>query len=450
MLKPSVMKARWLTAIILIALFGCQRPVDPPVTTDFSGYNLLMISLDTLRQDRLGLYGCPDPVSPFMDTLSRHAVVFTDMFAQSPSTVRSHRAIFTSKYVFDQDAPFPSADETLAGILTRKGLTTAGFVDGGLMHRKFGNHEGFQTYDDDGGAGFKTIYPKAVDWLKSHGATPFFLFLHTYDIHFPYTPPAPYDTMFMPDETAWFHLGAEHGHDYFNQIELKPSDYRFIDGRYNGGVRYSDSVIEDLFADLRGMDLLDRTVVAIVSDHGESLGERRYVGHNQLYNVQLQVPCLLFLPPELARLVPEPMETVDLMPTLLNLFSLVIPEGLQGISADADIFGRGVSRGRRLRLSEAGDRMIHAPDGWKLILRKLPENDELYQAGTDPEEMENLLITRSGQSKALQEGLEKFIGEPVENLRSARSNTMINIPLMQPGGKDAELMEQLKNLGYVD
>ncbi len=441
--------------MLLIAFFfitACEKSPSGLLSRnkqDFSECNLLMISLDTLRQDRLGAFGCSRPTSPFLDTLQRDSMICADVLAQSPSTVRSHRSVFTSQYVYRQIPQFPAPNETLAGLLSDLGMRTAGFVDGGLMHRNFGNHAGFQEYDDTGG-GLAVIQSKAVQWLASHQEERFFLFMHTYDIHYPYTPPKPYSGMFLPEGAPGFDLDGKAGHEYYNSIPLTSSDYAYILGRYDGGIRYVDRMLADLFRELTRMNLRQRTIVVIFSDHGESLGERHYVGHNQLYDVQLKVPLFFCLPDQSGRIIPGPAENVDIIPTLLDLFHIPCRPEMQGKSLVSPMFDGMVLPNIRTRISERQDKSVRQDEEWKLIIRDIPEHDELYHVTDDPEEVTNQLSAYPAIAEQLRSAYGTMTQQTPDQIRAKSSQTMIHVPLMQQGSSESKLLDQLKTLGYME
>lgn len=449
---------------MLIVLIGCGN--EPPGSLPGSSAagkppNLILISLDTLRADRLGCYGYDLPTSPFLDRISRHSVLLTDVLAQNPATVLSHRAIFTGLYVHRQDPGLAPAESTLAGRLARAGYETAAFTDGGLMHARFGNNPGFQLYNDDAG-GAAAVFRRGLDWLNRRNATagtpgdpkPFFLFLHTYDIHYPYTPPAPFDSMFLPGPEAPYHLGSDHGHGYWNRLSLQRDEFIWISRRYDGGIRRTDRELMNLWAELSDRNILQNTVVIVVSDHGESLGERRYVGHHELYDVQLRVPAIFQHPDWKPGILDGAFETVDFLPTALDIVSLPSDNALPGRSI-AGFAGRTVHPGHlRPRLSETWARAFRMGPDWKFILRATPAEDELYRPESDPEEMRNVAAEFPEKTEEFRQKVIEFTGFTAESIRKGRKQVEMPILLMadqgkaEQGGQD-ELMNQLKELGYM-
>lgn len=162
---------------------------------------IILISLDILRADHLGTYGYHRNTSPHIDAFAKESIVFENAVVQSPWTLPSHMSIMTSLYpsshgVVVRNNRLDDEHVTLAELLREKGYRTAAFADGAFMKGDYGFKQGFDIYDGDNWIGIARILPKARKWLEENKADPFFLFIHCYDIHDPYDPPPPYDTMF--------------------------------------------------------------------------------------------------------------------------------------------------------------------------------------------------------------------------------------------------------------
>lgn len=435
-----------VTLILILLLAACSSPGMPPTPPDFTEMNLLVISLDTLRQDRLGVYGYPASVSPFLDRLSDQLQIFTDVSSQSSNTIASHRAIFTSKYPYTFHKGTINPDISLAGKMRAGGWETAAFVDGGKMHRSYGNHSGFTLYDDSGG-GFDAVLPKARAWLQAGERGKFFLFLHTYDIHAPYTPPHPYSKMLTTFETPLLDLTDKHP-PLLRSLDLSDDDIRYISEQYDGGVRACDADLMAFFMFLRDENLLDKTIIAIVSDHGESLGEKDFIGHRRLFNVQLKVPLMIRIPNQSASIISGPVENIDIMPTLLNLFRQELPARVQGLDLSVFISNRRARISQdRLHLSETTNKAVQSTGGWKYILREQPVDDEMYFLDTDPEELDNLVDENPAQADLMKERFQGMVGLDLPSLRVPHKEAH-NIKLINR--EDSELKKQLEVLGYLD
>jgi hypothetical protein len=202
-----MIKNIFISVVLLGFLSICSWYI---VTTKVgSPHGIILISLDTLRADHLSTYGYHRKTSPSIDALAKESIVFERAVVQAPTTLPSHMSIMTSLYpsfhgVWPQN--FPLADEhvTLAESLREGGYRTAAFVDGGYMSGVYGFKQGFDLYDDQE-KGILSILPKVKKWLDDNKSDPFFLFIHCYDIHSPYTSPPPYNKIFH-DFTYTGHL----------------------------------------------------------------------------------------------------------------------------------------------------------------------------------------------------------------------------------------------------
>ncbi len=444
-----------VSTVALIVGCGCGKLTQKEPTNLFSEpMNILMISLDTLRADRLGCYGYDLPTSPFMDILSQQSILLTDVLAQHPTTILSHRSIFTGNYVFRQALGPAPETHTLAGILTQAGYTTAAFTDGGLMSARFGNTPGFELYNDAAG-GSKRVFSRGIDWIDSNPEKPFFLFLHTYEVHYPYTPPRPYDDMFLPTGTPPYHLGKDFGANYWNSLNLERQDFIWISRRYDGGVRYVDTVMMDLWKALITRNLLTNTIIILFSDHGESLGERLFVGHRSPNEPQIHIPLIFHIPGQKHAVIDGAVESVDIAPTLLDLLSIKSDRPFCGRSLASNLLDITHLSLFRPRLSETTwniwTRAFRLGPEWKLTLRPKDRNDLLYRLTDDPEEMRNLAEEYPEALEELRLGLMQFTGLDREDIYKP-SEVPKKFPIsMRPdhGKKQSPEMQQLQELGYI-
>lgn len=455
-----------LSIIVSFHFFsGCKKqeaPASSDDTADRNRPNLIVISLDTLRSDRLGCYGYDLPTSPFMNSLSKRSVLLTDVLAQNPATILSHRAIFTGLYVYLQPAGPAAPSVTMAGRLADAGYETAAFTDGGLMNARFGNNPGFQVYNDDAG-GAAMVFRRGLDWLDGRLLTkaadgsgnqpdkPFFLFLHTYDVHYPYIPAVPFDNMFLPGPDPPYHLGSDHGQGYWNKLSLERDEFIWISRRYDGGIRSVDRKLQNLWAGLLDRKLADRTILIILSDHGESLGERLYVGHHEMYDVQLQVPVIIRAPKWDPFLLDGAFESIDILPTVMDILSLPNDNALPGRSVVEAVRKRVNPGPMRPRLSESWAKAFRLGTEWKFILRATEEEDELYRRDSDPEEMHNLAAENPDIAGDLRQALAGYTGGTAETVRRGRRQREMPVLLMAKDGHGDQdkLMNQLRELGYM-
>lgn len=326
--------------------------------------NVIIISLDTLRADRLGAMGGHQGLSPNLDRFADEAVVFTRAYAQSNETRFSHASLFTSRYpseLGDLSGAFdiPSSTPTLASLATAAGYQTAAFVAGGHMASEFGLGAGFSTYDDGADwGGLQQTAAAAVDWLGARDrGQPSLLFIHSYDCHARYLKPTPWgylradpreeglgalvgrsvagsgavlDGAALSDPEAAmvraggllrFNRGAGAAALDPQASPLSPADVALVAGLYDGAVGWADLHFGLLMADLERSGALDDSYVVVLSDHGEELGEAGYFGHRLgLDDVNLHVP-LLIRPPGggTGQRRDALVSLLDLTPTLLEL-----------------------------------------------------------------------------------------------------------------------------------
>lgn len=338
-------------AIAVLSLFGClvacgveSGPLDgrraalPPPTR---GY--VLISLDTLRADRLGAYGYDKATSPFFDRLAaERGVLFERALAPYPSTLVSHMSMFTALYppqhgVYPPSRVLPESIATLPQRFRAAGFRTQGHTEGGFVGRGYGFERGFEVYDDTGYAADTDIertFARGVAFLRSlEPGERFFLFLHSYSIHDPYDPPDPFVETFGdgspgPDSGGERIRAFNHG-----ETGIEAEEVARFSRRYDASIRYVDGVLEKLVGELDALALLADTTLIVTSDHGEEFLEHGKLGHTQLFPEVLAVP-LLVVHPDLAggRRVADQVGLVDLAPTLLEVAGLTPLEGVAGRS----------------------------------------------------------------------------------------------------------------------
>ena len=294
---------------------------DPTIVAKRVGprpLNVLLISLDTLRADRLGCYGYGRPTSPAIDyRLAAQGALFERAYAQYPQTVGSHMTLFTGRYPCAHGLPGPRAAprslsgdvHTLAELLRAAGYRTGAVTEDGFMTatlgfaRGFGSFTEFTRVSDQGmptGMVAET-FEDGAHWIMRESERPWFLFLHTYQVHAPYDPP------------------AKHLERVFKEAgPAAPSDL------YDGEISYTDETLANLLTFLNGADLAEKTLVILISDHGEHFGEHGFWGHgNTLYDTLLHVPLILRgpgIPP--GRRVGDVVGLIDVLPTVLDILGL--------------------------------------------------------------------------------------------------------------------------------
>jgi arylsulfatase A-like enzyme/uncharacterized protein HemY len=386
-----------LAAALLAA--GCRR-ARPAAA---AGANLLLITLDTTRADRLGCYGDERAVTPALDALAGAGVLFENCYTPVPLTLPAHCSLFTGRWPIAHGVrnngayALPADEATLAEALQAAGYDTAALIAAYVLKGKYGLDQGFARYDDRLGAAEKPgdadaeiaadrVYAKFRDWLQQPRRRPFFLWVHLYDPHKPYAPPPEF-------------LKAA-GHD-----------------PYRGEVACADHAVGRMIADLRGRGLLERTLVVVAGDHGEGFGEHGERGHGVFcYEESVRVP-LLFSGAGLTRRaarVSQRARLVDVLPTVLELLGLPVPGSCQGASLAGLLSGQEEKELRPVYLESLYGRELNnwapltALISGRLKYISLPRA-ELYDLASDPGERDNLFLRRNAEARRQDSELAAFI-----------------------------------------
>lgn len=441
---------------LLVAAVGAwlsSVPIPGCTGEDESRPNILLLSLDTLRADHLGAYGYERDTSPVFDRLARESVLFEHAIAQHPYTLPSHRSLFQSRYAFEEDKPY------LAELLWARGYRTVALTGGGYLAASFGFDRGFDRYEQHP-AGLRALLPIVRRWMAESpgGPEPFFLFLHTYDIHTPYQPSHPFRELYtrkgyqgpvLPELTARLqtdYLGLTPASRASLEVEWNEEDRHQFEALYDGGIREADARLGELLRilDEAGRWDWDRDVLAIVSDHGEEFWDHDSIGHGStLYEEVIRVPMLLRLPGGAhgGRRVRGTVELMDLAPTLLELARVSSPTSYQGTSLLT------LLRAGEEVEPHAGAAMSRTTTGWASLARwpwKLllhPETGErvLFQLEEDPHEKHPVTDDPPEIARAMLEQL-------MMDARVAAASEAQQEPTRI---EDPELIRQLEALGYV-
>jgi arylsulfatase A-like enzyme/Tfp pilus assembly protein PilF len=423
----SVVTMMLLTGIIAVHLlvaapYAQSSQQSPPP-------NVLLVTIDTVRADHIGAYGYARAATPAMDRLAREGVRFADATTQAPLTGPAHAAILTGEYptrlgVRDNaSTPIPAGAATIATLFRARGYRTGGFVGAFVLGPEYGFANGFETFD----ATFSHFTPgmklqaqrkggevtaAAVRWLHG-GAQPFFAWVHLYDAHSPYDPPPPFRA-------------------------------RFRALPYDGEIAYVDSCIARLVDTLEAAQQLDHTLVAILADHGEGLGDHGEAEHGLfLYESVLHVPWIMRLPggAHAGTVVKTQVRSIDVMPTIAALAGLKPPK-VDGENVSS-LIGSTVPRDPPPSYSEtyyprwhfgwSELKAIRVGD-WKYIDAPRPE---LYDMRADRSEQRNVADSRGSLAKGLANEAAK-----IQSGFGAQSSADAPQP-------DPETLARLRSLGYV-
>jgi arylsulfatase A-like enzyme len=363
--------------------------------------NVILISIDTLRQDHVGAYGYERDTTPNVDEFAADSIRFDTAIAHAPSTLPSHASIFTSmipehhRAFHSKDQPLPDEAVTMAELFALAGFRTAAFTAGAQMSEKYGLDQGFDIYDSYKSdmthrSRFSDIVDKATGFLDDYGDEQFFLLLHTYEVHTPYTPRPEYLEMFDPDYEG--SLGDEIDVPFLRSVfqnpvrlRLSDADREHIIAAYDGEIRNMDDAFGDLIAMLKERDLYDNTLIVFTSDHGEEFGERGRVGWHSwtLYEELLRVPLLIKMPAGrfAGRAVTDIARGIDLLPTMLDVAAIETESPFEGHS----LMGRVAGRDSDVVFTVSQRDHIEMPTSIRTARWKFYD-DALYDLAADPGE----------------------------------------------------------------
>ena len=454
--RPSVGPSAGVGVRLWIGLLlGILACAEEPTQPSFPFANLVLISIDTLRADHLGVYGYPRRTSPTLDRLAREGIVFEQAISQATWTLPSHAALFTSRYPSElglgrwpSPGRVPEEAETLAEVLRREGLATWGFTEWAWLSKRYGLHQGFASYDDRGGL-FRNIVPRAVGRLPELRDSRFFLFLHTYDAHW-YQPEAPsrkalvrpYDGPLR--ESARLREALQTRRPEWVG-KLTAADMRYVVDLYDASIRDVDRHIERLVSRLEALGMWDDTLLVVTSDHGEEFLDHGSTGHGYApWDEQVLVPLIIRLPG--GRLggqrVAEQVRTIDVMPTLLSLLDVPTDAKMRGTSLVPLMTGSRERSGGEFRpaFTDRGHRgrvSLRTPE-WKLVYDTRTEAWSAYDLRADPGERHDRFAEDPAEVRPLRAALEKWLSEFTPATSEARAPP------------DAEELERLRALGYVE
>ena len=364
------------------ASFACSEPRKPEI-------NVLMITIDTLRADRLGAYGFELDTSPAIDRLAAQGVVFERAVSGASFTAASHASIMTSRYTREHTIGYGNGETRLEGITTlaeifnREGYQTAAFIGNIILNRNSGLDQGFEIYDDELPSpelnrelAFERIAEQTTErallWLQNRDDRPFFLWVHYQDPHGPYTPPPEYKGRFQPefgsDEKPLpvledvFGLNGIPSYQQLDTVR-HPSVYRT---RYAEEIAYADHWIGELLSRVDAIASDAKTIVVLTADHGESLGEEGlYFLHGSSTKPdQAHIPLILRAPGIPVGRRTEIVHHVDVMPTLLDLVGIETPSGTSGIALGPVLRGDSPLPDRLVYCDEGPDLSAYGPGGF--------------------------------------------------------------------------------------
>jgi arylsulfatase A-like enzyme len=459
---------------------------------------VILVWADTLRRDHLGAYGYQRPTSPVIDGLAREGVLFRDLVGQASWTKVATPSLMTSLYpsshgVQDFTDRLPGSAVTLAEVYRDAGYATLSFSSI-LFTGKFSNlHQGFEVVHEDSSLPDRNSSKTAreyvdrlLPWLEAHRDVPFFVFLHVADPHDPYKPYPPYDALWADPAKAREHERVQkEARKFISDPLLKafgmPTREELVKGKfdpdafieydrdwYDGSIRAMDVEIGRLVERLKGLGLDRKTLLVFTGDHGEEFYDHGRSFHGQsVYGEMNNLPLVLWGPGVVpaGTTIDETVQTVDLMPTLLEVSGLRVPPGAQGHSL-APLFSGGASAGAvrasgpsaRPAISEKAEtKDLGGPPprdtaseavilgGWKLIHNtKRPDGKpefELYDHAKDPLDRRDVAATHPDEVARLAKTLEGW--------RKMAAAARLKPDTEEAKNVSKEELERLRSLGYI-
>jgi arylsulfatase A-like enzyme/DNA-binding SARP family transcriptional activator len=412
-----------------IAIDPSAESVDslPLGPGELAGQNVLLVTLDTTRADRIGCYGNQRAHTPTLDQLAQHGVIFERAFAVAPTTLPSHASIMTGRYPNRHGAlvngVYQLAEEqvTLAELLSSAGYRTGAAVSAFVLDRQFGLAQGFEQYIDNVAGGESAAYryneitadattDRAIDWMRSTAddPRPFFFWIHYFDPHSAYQPPPAYLEQAV--------------------------------GPYDGEITFADAQLARLLDEVSADGQRERTLVVVLADHGEALTQHEESSHGYLvYNSTMRIPMIVsHAAIHGPKQIPSVVSQVDIAPTILSLLGIAAPVSLDGLDLTRPMVERPVF---------GETRHGYQAYGWAPLFTIIQGNEklirgvspELFDYQVDPREEQDLAAERPGQVRVLEQRLRATFGDELDSAGSSPS-----------ASPDAETLQRLAALGYAD
>jgi len=447
---------------------GESPPERPP--------NVLLVSFDTLRADRVGSYGYDKPITPSLDALAARGVVFERAYSPAPSTLLAHASLLTGLQpdvhsVLAMRDVLSEEITTLAQPLRAAGYRTGAFVNCGWLLPSFGFDRGFVTYDfshdlavhrKEGTVRFgrdaQETNRAIITWLEDYPWDHFFLFVHYFDVHsdwqeLPYEAPPEWQSRFAVPRPEGFRSGdgevtASAYLVRMNEqgIRWSSAERAYVESLYDAGVGYVDAAFGQLLAKLEELDLLDDTLVIVVADHGEEFQEHGQVLHDQVYEEDVRIPLIVAFPPRDPGMQKHAgsrwggiVELVDVVPTVLDYLGIEAPKGLQGRSLLEVLEEKSETNRRVFFRTQIGEQVGMREGRHKLVHQRNSGRTLLFDLDADPHEQVDLAAREPETVARLLRSLAEWQSE-------ARAHRLAPGVGAEP---DPSIVEALRALGYA-
>jgi len=395
--------------------------------------NVVLLTIDTLRQDVLGCYGNKKGLAPFIDSLQDKCIRFTRGQASGPYTQASFPGLLTSSYYLEYGKPGGLAPERtlISESLQKAGIVTAAFHSNPYLCGFLGWNRGWDTFYDSMEDEVEPRIPyirghvintKVSSWLSSHVSSgeykPFFLWLHYMDIHEPYMPDKKYVDMVDPSVT----ISQDEMYSLFENVLLKrdvsdPTKVAMLKKLYDIHVREADTYVQEFFGVLEELGILKNTVVIITNDHGDEFGEHGGLSHDdKMYSELIDMPLLIYDPSkDKGKVCDTVVSNLDIPPTIIHLFGLPPVEAFQGhhlLPLDdypqTGVFGEAIDQHSQRGGNMDKDVYYYREEDLKIIYRAELDAWKMYDLKEDPGELNNIVNT-SPEAEGLKSKLKPMV-----------------------------------------
>lgn len=458
--------------------------------------NVILLSMDTTRRDRMSVYGHERPTTPNLERLARDGAIFTRASSHATYTLSSHASMLTGQVPSVHGATMRTnhldqAVPSLAEMMQSEGLETGAFVANYVLSGDTGISRGFDHYDDIVDAelcdtavwhvfrhlecGLGRFIPslrtggrphwmedhqrsateqnhRVLDWIDRNRNKPFFLFLNYYDPHWPYLPSDEFHDRFRVPYDGPIRFFRTPAVLQRRRTPLTRADQEHLLSLYDAEIAYLDAEIGRVTDHLENLGILDETLLIITSDHGEYFGEHGYYGHKDVYEAAIGVPLMMHLPGVIpaGTVVETPVQLVDIVPTVLDLAGMPQPPGARGLSlfgamrsglvADLEtrpVVAEDMDHGGIRRMARIGDLKL-------IVTSEGDGDDELYDLAADPDELHNLIGADGNlveSASHIDQSVVELLLHAIHSLEDADPGTGAEI--------DERTRAALRELGYI-
>lgn len=435
---------------------------DPPE-------QIIVISADALRADHLGSYGYERQTSPNLDAFAKDGVLFENAVSQSSWTLPSFSSLFTSVYpsfhrAYSFDVRPLTSELSLIPEIQDQGYATAAFVNNPCLYPLQGFSQGFDRYDY-GVRSEQDRIEHALEWIQRMKNRRFFLMLHLMKPHEPYAAPPPYSSAYMPVSPRKLDTSTRSLDEIDSSCKKLPDeDLRYLIAQYDGEVLYLDHLLSRFFNRLKQLDVYDNALIVFLSDHGEEFREHQRLLHGtSVYQEQIHIPLIMKFPQNYSRKnirIPRYVETIDVLPTVLDVIRADAPKYVQGKSL-LPLIGRGTSSGKEdLLLSETqiAGKAAMVQGHYKYVFTtnakdfeasavpcSVRKKEELYDLQADPRERKDILAQHPEIADHFRKQRLEYENKVSEFLKK-RGPAVSSTPYIL----DETVKEELRALGYIN